>query len=433
MTTSTVDIEEAVRLVADRLADPDAVAAVADRPANVEPVYGARMWVPVTLAAGLPGIALLYAELAAADDRWFEVAHRHVTRAAELMASQPSNGLYAGPAALLTAVQRLSPNYATLRRKLTTWVAADQRARLEACAARTEPGVSWSHYDVVNGLSGTARLLLDAGETDVVAETLRYLTRLIEPITVAGVAVPGWWIPPELQPVAEDARQYPRGDFNLGLAHGIPGPLALFAAALERGVEVPGQREAMRRIGSWLLARRRTDDHGAYWPCRLAWDEETGTAPVAAFTRSAWCYGAPGVAAALYRAGGALGEPGWCDAAVAALRAVLARDERAWRLDGPTVCHGYAGLLQVIRRVGAASGDPVLLDSRVRLTARVLSFADPDAAFVFPHLVPDSPRGWQDATAHRRLDVAGMLEGAAGVACALLPAAGAWDTALMLA
>ncbi|MGW5746659.1 lanthionine synthetase LanC family protein, partial [Amycolatopsis sp. NPDC003861] len=137
--------------------------------------------------------------------------------------------------------------------------------------------------------------------------------------------------------------------------------------------------------------------------------------------------------AALHRAGGALGEPGWCDAAVGALRAVLARDEREWRLDGPTVCHGYAGLLQVVRRVGTASGDPVLLDGCARLTTRVLSFADPDAAFVFPHLVPDSPRGWQDATAHRRLDVAGMLEGAAGVACALLPAAGAWDTALMLA
>jgi hypothetical protein len=430
--TSIVDTEEAVRLVADRLADPAAVAEVAARPGNVEPIYGASMWVPVTLAAGLPGIALLYAELAATDDRWLEVAHRHVTRAAELMPSQPSNGLYAGPAALLAAVHRLRPNYATLRRKLTTWVAADQGARLDACAARTGPGVSWAHYDVINGLSGTARLLLDAGETGVVERTLRYLVELTEPSTVAGVTVPGWWIPAELQPVAEDARQYPRGDFNLGLAHGIPGPLALFAAALERGVEVPRQREAMRRVGSWLLARRLADGTGAYWPCRLGWDEETGPGPADAFTRSAWCYGAPGVAAALYRAGAALGEPGWCEAAVDGLRAVLARDEREWRLDGPTVCHGYAGLLQILRRVGAASGDPALLDGCARLTDRVLSFADPAAAFVFPHLVPDSPQGWRTATAHRRLDVAGMLEGAAGVACALLPEAGAWDTALML-
>ncbi|MEW2505759.1 lanthionine synthetase C family protein [Amycolatopsis sp. NPDC047767] len=431
MTACLTDAEEAVLLVADRLAEPDSVAEIASRPDNVEPIYGASMWAPVALAAGLPGIALLYAELAAADERWFAVAHRHVARAAQLMSGQPANGLYAGPAALLTAVHRLSPNYGTLRRKLAAWVAADQQTRLDACAARTEPGVSWAHYDVINGLSGTARLLLDVGETGVVENTLRYLVKLTEPITVDGHTVPGWWIPSQLQPVAEDARRYPRGDFNLGLAHGIPGPLAFFAAALERDVEVPGQRAAMRRIGSWLLAQRRTGEAGAYWPCRLGWDEELSPA-ADVFTREAWCYGAPGVAAALHRAGAVLGEAGWCAAAVGALRAVLARDEQSWRLDGPTVCHGYAGLLQILRRVGTAAGDPVLLDGCARLTARVLSFADPAAPFVFPHLVPDSPRGWLDATGYRRLNVAGMLEGAAGVACALLPAAGAWDTALML-
>jgi hypothetical protein len=428
----TVDTAEAVLLVAERLADPDTVAAIASRPGNVEPIYNASMWGPLTLANGIPGIALLYAELAANDERWRAVAHRQITRATELMSSQPSNGLFAGPAALLAAVQRMQPNYATLRRKLATWVAADQQVRLDACEARTEPGVSWSHYDVVNGLSGTARLLLDEAP-EASERTLRYLVRRTQPVTVDGRRVPGWWIPAELQPVAEGALEYPRGDFNLGLAHGIPGPLTLFAAALERGIEVPGQRDAMRRIASWLLARRLHDDVGVYWPCRLSWDDEIGPRPATAFTRAAWCYGAPGVAAALHWAGVALDEPEWREAAVEALRVTLRRDEREWRLDGPTICHGYAGLLQIVRRVGTASGDPVLLEATTRLTLRTLEFADPDAAFVFPHLVPDSPQGWKTATAHRRLDVAGTLEGAAGVACALLPAAGAWDTALMLA
>ncbi|WP_026422099.1 lanthionine synthetase C family protein [Actinokineospora inagensis] len=423
-----------VALVATRLTDPESVAAISDRPDNVEPVYGASQWGPLTLANGLPGMALLHAELAAADGRWAAVAHGQISRAAELMSSQASNGLYAGPAALLAAVVRMEPNYATLRRKLTAWVVADQQTRLRACAARRDPGVSWAHYDVVNGLSGTARLLLDAGPEarPVVEESLRYLVSRCEPIIVEGTGVPGWWVPAELQPVAADARQYPRGDFNLGLAHGIAGPLALFTAALVRGCEVPGQRDAMRRTATWLLDRRKYDSAGAYWPCRLSWDEETQPGPEPVFTRAAWCYGAPGIAAALHQAGQALGEPEWCAAAVAGLRAVLDRDERAWNLDGPTVCHGTSGLLQVVRRVAAASGDPALLAAVPRLVEHTLGFADPDAPFVFAHLVPDSPLGRHADTGYRRLNVAGMLEGAAGVACALLPSTGAWDTALML-
>ncbi|SDC53793.1 lanthionine synthetase C family protein [Actinokineospora iranica] len=430
---------EAVALVADRLSDPDRTARIADRPDNREPVYGASMWGPVTLANGLPGVALLHAELAAGDQRWASVAHRQIARAGELLASNGANGLFAGPAALLAATLALEPNYARLRRDLARWVVADQNRRLDNCQARTAAGVSWAHYDVINGLSGTGRLLLEVegGEAEAaVARTLRHLVDLTAPITVAGRTVPGWWVPKDLQPVAEDALTYPMGDFNLGMAHGVTGPLALLARALERGHEVPGQRDAIRRIAQWLLRWRLADETGPYWPCRVSWDEETGPRPASVFTRTAWCYGAPGVAAALHRAGTALDEPEWGLAARSALRAALDRDERSWLLDGPTVCHGFAGFLQVLRRVGAAAADPVLLAGADRLTERVLAFADPDAPFVFAHLVPDSPRGWREASGHRALDVAGLLEGAAGVACALLPAPDpdrwAWDSALLL-
>ncbi|MFT7835902.1 lanthionine synthetase C family protein [Saccharothrix sp. BKS2] len=431
--------EEAVLLAAERLADPDRVAAVTDRPDNREPVYQASMWGPLTLSNGLPGVAVMYAELAKADERWLATAHRHIHRAGELMHAQPANGLFAGPASLLAATNALAPHYAAFRRKLTAWVVDDQNARLDACRARAEPGVAWNHYDVINGIAGTTRLLLDVGAEaeETVERSLAHLARLTEPIEVGGRSVPGWWVPRELQPTEEDALAYPRGDFNLGLAHGIPGPLAVLSIALEREREVPGQRAAIRRIAQWLLGWLLHDETGPYWPCRVSWDDETGRTD-RLFTRTAWCYGTPGVAAALHRAGQALREPEWCATAVAALRAALDRDERSWRLDGPTVCHGYAGLLQVVRRLGTASGDPVLLAAGKSLTERTLGFADPDAAFVFGHLVPDSPDGWRSATRHRSLDVAGLLEGAAGVVCALLPSihpeCGAhWDTALVLA
>jgi hypothetical protein len=427
---------EVVTLVAERLADPDEVAKIAGRAGNEEPVSGLSMWSPRTLSNGLPGTAMLFAELARFDPRWRAVAHRHLKQATRERAPHFPGGLHAGPASLLAAAQSCAGpegHYAGLRRKLAGWLAGDHHDRLSAARERVSEGgrgVGWADYDVIHGLSGTARLLLDSAESPdensedlerALTETLRHLVWVSEPAVVDGHEVPGWWVPPELEPVDQDRVDYPRGDFNLGMAHGVAGPLALLALALGRGHEVAGQRDAITRFAEWLISWMMTDDDGPYWPCRVSWDEQVnGMWPASWFTRTAWCYGAPGVAAALHAAGTALGVDHWRATAVGALRSALRRDESRWRLDGPTVCHGYAGLLQVVWRVATASGDPELSHGCHRLARSVLAYADPDLPFVFSHLVPDSPEGWRTATAYKALDGAGVLEGAAGVACALI-------------
>ncbi|MGH3871137.1 MAG: lanthionine synthetase C family protein [Pseudonocardiaceae bacterium] len=431
---------EAIELVADRLADPEQVAGIASGEANREPIYESTMWSPVTLSHGLPGMAMLYIELARFDQRWLAVAHRHLRCAAQELPKAVSYGLHTGPAAVLAAAQGCAGHgwaghgwaghYATLRRTLADWLVADQHKRIATGLARTAPGVAWADYDVIGGLSGTLRVLLDSLDDPAEASsavesavdvTLRRLVQISEPIEAHGLVVPGWWVPPELEPVDQDRRDYPQGDFNLGLAHGVAGPLTLLALALRRGHEVDGQRDAIARFAGWLAGWVLRDAAGSYWPCRVGWAEQVAAQRLtSAFTRSAWCYGAPGVAHALYQAGVAVDVPQWRQLAITGLRDVLARDETAWHLDGPTVCHGYAGLLQVMWRVGTASGDAPLQQGCLRLARSVLDFADRDRAFVFPHLVPDSPQGWRRAGRHRPLDVAGILEGAAGVACALL-------------
>jgi len=423
---------EAIALVAKRLADPQQVAQIASRGSNRAPVYDSSMWSPVTLSHGLPGVAMLYVELARFDQRWLSVAHRHLRRAVqELPPKAVSPGLHAGPAALLAAAQGCARHYHKLRRTLAGWLAAGQNDRIAASLARTAPGVAWTDYDLINGLSGTLRVLLDSLDEPVelssavesaVDATLRHLVRISQPIEWNGLKVPGWWVPPELQLIDQDRLDYPQGDFNLGLAHGVAGPLTLLCLALRRGREVPGQRDAITRFADWLASWvLQGKDGGSYWPCRVSWTEQVAAErPKSAFTRSAWCYGAPGVAHSLYQAGMALDVHQWRELAITGLRDVLAQNEAAWHLDGPTICHGYAGLLQVMWRVGMASGDAPLLEGCRRLARLVLDFADYNRAFVFPHLVPDSPGGWRQASQHRSLDGAGILEGAAGVACALL-------------
>jgi len=440
-----------VELVAGRLAAPERVAEVASRDDNRDPVHDAVMWGPLTLANGLPGTALLYGELARTDAAWRQVAHRHLAAAGRAMATAPSAGLFSGPAALLAAAQTCAGpegHYRALRRSLAAWVAKDQTERLRAFAARARqhgPGVDWAAYDLINGVSGTTRLLLDAvadpAETGpeveaALAASLHHLVALTAPVRAGGHRVPGWWVPAALQITPRDRETYPRGDFNLGMAHGMAGPLTVLSTAHRMGHGTPALREAVHRIADWLLSWTLDDDTGPYWPARAGWDEEVAPhRPRRLFTRTAWCYGTPGVAAALFRAGAALDRPDWRAAAVHALRTALRRDEAEWAVEGPTLCHGYAGLLRVVARVAEESQDPELRAGRPRLTARVLGCVDETAPFAFRHLMR-FPAAARSPVPHRALDTAGMLEGAAGVALALLPVSHEplpWDRTLGLA
>jgi hypothetical protein len=221
-----------------------------------------------------------------------------------------------------------------------------------------------------------------------------------------------------------------QGIFDVGMAHGIAGPLALLAIGHRQGVRVPGHVEAIRRVGGWLTARVARDAWGPYWPTTIGFTTELlGAIGPNAPTRAAWCYGTPGVARALQLAAPVAGEPGWADLAVATLRSVLDGPPERWRVTNPGLCHGAAGLLHVTTRVARDSGDEALLAHLPGLAERVLAQHDGEAAYGFRR--------------HRSADLAGILEGAAGVALALRHFAdGApgeapgrelhWDAALLL-
>lgn len=431
MTTATSLLESAVARVADALADP----------AQLIRHPGER-GDPVSLE-GSAGAALFLAELAGRDPGRLPAAHAHLSVAARALNGTASAGLYHGPAAVLAAAQscaRLGGHYPRLRHQLTEHVAGELLSKIAAAPPRT--GVDWSAYDVISGAAGTGRLLLGAvvegdpqeraAAEPALRATLTRLTALSRPVTVEGHRVPGWWVPGSLQATPADRDLFPRGDFNLGLAHGIAGPLTLLALCAEAGVTVDGQLAAVHRMGRWLADRTDHDADGPYWEPRLAFDDELvrgagGRTPpsdhAAAASGGAWCYGAVGIANALARAARLTGEADWHRLAVEGARALLRRPATEHHLKGPTLCHGRAGFLQSMWRLGRLTGDRELLDLTASLAEGLAALADPEAPFGFRHLSPvRSDRGW-DRTQHLRpVDNGGLLEGAAGVAAALLSA-----------
>lgn len=418
--------------IAARLADTDQVLSVVTARSNLDHPPGMpprSPWSPLSLSDGHPGLALLFAEFAHGDTRYRAHAHAHLAAAGRALVSSPSDGLFAGlPAVAFAArcAQQTPDDYSNLLRPVEERLTAGLRARLTAEAERLDagmPGMPGPVYDVIGGICGLGRYLLNwaPAAPDLLMEILAYLVRLTDPVSAHGHVVPGWWV--RGAPSLGQQTHYPRGHFNLGLAHGIPGVLALLALASEAGAEVEGQSEAITRIAEWVLGRQ-IDDYR--WPAAIPFDAEAVGAFVTESSGPGWCYGTAGVARALFVAGRALDRADWQRTAIHALSGAV-RDTKTMSDFG--LCHGWAGLLHIAWRTTLDSGDQALADHLPELVNRIVEGFDSTAPFGYRS---------DDAGGRRGPHRAGFLEGAAGIALALHSwasgsgPASPWETALML-
>ncbi|MFG1679245.1 lanthionine synthetase C family protein [Nonomuraea sp. NPDC049269] len=421
-----VTAEHVLGHVADGLSDPGRMASAATVMSSLPPDLRVIDTGALSMSGGHTGVALLFGVL---GDR--ERAYAHLARAASLPDPPGSGGLWTGlPAlAMATCLTAAAPgDYATLLGQLDTFVAGVVRRRLRAFRqelTRRRPR-GFHHYDIPYGLTGLGRYLLLRGEHDLVADVLASLVELTRPIAVGGDELPGWWV--EGGPTLRDVDGYELGHGNLGVAHGITGPLSLLAIAMEQGVRVPGQDAAMERIVEWLLDRRLEDGHGPFWPATVTLPEQLGIRPRSdtAF-RASWCYGTPGIARALQLAGRALGRSSWEEAAVGAMRAMRDRPVADWGVSGASLCHGWAGILRTSWRIAEDSGDSAVRSIVGTAATRLLALYD-----------AGSPFGFRYPLGHGvEIDVAGAIEGAAGIglalrSCLLAEARSDWDTLLLL-
>ncbi|MFF0967844.1 lanthionine synthetase C family protein [Streptomyces sp. NPDC003703] len=411
--------DASVALLAQRLSDPVALAARVTASEHTDLARTRALWHPQSLADGHAGVALLFAALAHGSPEYARTAHAHLSAAVTGVRRSPREGLYSGLPAVAFAARTAVTGpgqYAGLLDRLDGQVAVLARKLIDADAPRIAAGTAGARmagYDVIAGLSGLGRLLLAAGPahratTELV---LAHLVALTRPVTgPGGQSLPGWWTADPI--LFSEPDGVPGGHFNAGLAHGIPGPLALLSLAYRAGVRVPGQERAIRDIAEWLLARRSTDGTG--WPNIVPLDAEltaaAGGRPDLGRVRAGWCYGSPGVARALQLASLALAEPDWNRQAVAAVIATCDRRDGARAHGDATLCHGLAGLATVATLMSREPGGGELTGRVGELTDALRRAADPEHPFLWPAADPDSP-----TPVHRP----GFLDGASGTALAL--------------
>ncbi|MFF2144337.1 lanthionine synthetase C family protein [Kitasatospora sp. NPDC058190] len=390
-------------------------------------------WDPVSMAQGDTGQALLCAQLHSCfpEEGWDRAGHAHLARsvaAIERRGGAPLS-VFTGLSGVALAAELLGRgrHYRQLRQTLDRRIAAVCLA--ESAALHGRNGVPVSAFDLISGLSGVAAYLLPSATDRPPHPALPHVLRSLVGLALTQGPPPAWHTPPPLMHDEEQANSYPLGNLNCGLAHGIPGPLALMALSSARGVEVDGLMPAIRALAQWLLSHRQHDGAGLTWPALVPLVDDgraLAEGPADECTRSAWCYGSPGIARALWLAGCALSDDELCHTAIEAMEAVYRRPIRERRIASPTLCHGVAGLLQITLRFACDTGLPVFRQAAADLTEEILAHVDPDRPVGIATVEPTG----------NLVDQPGLLDGATGVALVLLAATThhepVWDRVLAL-
>jgi hypothetical protein len=137
------------------------------------------------------------------------------------------------------------------------------------------------------------------------------------------------------------------------------------------------------------------------------WPHSIGR-PASSDYAAAWCYGTPGVAAALYTLGTALGDPVLAAFGLRSARDVAARDTSELRLNEVGICHGLLGNALCYASVATASDCSDLQRATERLVEEALDQLDANEGRAYAIVGDDV------------VDATNELRGVGGVAVALL-------------
>jgi len=207
-------------------------------------------------------------------------------------------------------------------------------------------------------------------------------------------------------------------EINLGLAHGIPSILWALSHTKDQDSKVMLEQG----VGYLLSCQVPNYANGSLFPHRMA-----GGNPDKA-GRLAWCYGDPGVGAALWQIGLNAERPDWQADAIGILHKAAARRKmRTNRVMDACVCHGTAGLALLFFKMARITGHDEFLDAAVYWTRATLDHGQNlsgAAGFLFL------------TTGDRYVSSYSLLEGITGVGLTLLalldPDTLGWEQGLML-
>ncbi len=376
----------------------------------------------ISLALGRCGPAVFFASLARTgiDEGGADVAARLLGESIELLPEKTMD------ASLLCGFPGVAWTTEHLLALLGEEPDEDPNADIDdALIAGLEDPTYRPAYDLIDGLAGHGVYALERrhrpGGPKLMSLVLQRLEQIAVPQAV-GLSWPSGLITRTAQgnDVEPDERY-----FNLGLSHGVPGVIGLLARILPVPELTARVRPLLEGVIAWIRAQRLPAAMDGAYADHVA----EGVTPAPA--RMAWCYGDPGVAAALFAAARALGDRGLEAFALDVARTAAGRDFATTGVVDDGICHGTAGVAHLFHRLHRATGDETCRRAAIAWFDRMLK-RDEDR----PNIAGFSTFCFERTPAGEYLEDPAWLTGATGTGLVLLSAltdeALAWDRPLML-
>lgn len=302
-----------------------------------------------SLSHGQAGIALFFSYLSKAypNQGYASVARRLLLSAIDCLARQDSvPSLFSG----FTGVGWVTEH-------IREMVFPEKESNEDPCeeiASALTRHVSHSKWigelDLISGLTGIGFYFLERKKHQDETEALSQIVdRFRETAVRARANSVTWKTPSHRIPNRELAERFPNGMYNLGVAHGVPGIISFLGEASFPGSHRDSAFELLTGAFQWLTDHRLSTSELSVYPYYVG-PGFTGTT-----SRLAWCYGDPGVSAALLNAARRSGHSSLeAEALQVGRRAAKRRDHGSGVVDAG-LCHGSVGLAHLFNRLYQAT------------------------------------------------------------------------------
>ncbi len=372
------------------------------------------------LAGGAAGTALFFAYLAevSEDSQHRDLACEHLETALDGAGQAQAFGLWDGLLGVSWVFDHLAGRLFEVE---------DDEDGSDIDRALTnllQSAPQYENYDLIQGLAGFGVACLEGLPRPGARQALDLV---LDHLVGGQLQLDGgvtWLTPPDLLPPWQ--RQLaPEGYYNLGVAHGVAAVLTLLARCVQASIRRQELLPLLDELVQWILAQR--SELG--FPSWIPKDR-----PVVEGARLAWCYGDPGVAAALLAAAQATGRHSWAAMAEEVAHQAAGRDPALARVQDAGLCHGSAGVAHLFHRLYRGTGNADLAEAARHWFLHTLEMRRPGAGFG-GFQAWTLPRGQLEGEL-QWVDDPGLLTGSAGIGLSLLAAVTSqeprWDRALMV-
>lgn len=244
--------------------------------------------------------------------------------------------------------------YANLNASLTHTISVLAHARTQLMVEKIHTqSLTIFDYDCISGLSGVVPYLLHCKDEECIEsaqEIVKALCLFSELSPNDTRLIPNFCILPDHLFQEHEKESYPGGMINLGLSHGITGPLSALSIAAKRGLNIPGVEDAIFRLSNFLMNNYVYDEKWLpYWASGISLNDYLNHLHGNPFNnkRLSWCYGSLSILKVLQQASSVLNNNELHVWAYKKMQDFSKEPLDTYGFISPTICHGFAGALLI--------------------------------------------------------------------------------------